>query len=108
MSVTRFRSTSLKARLAEAEAERNRLQEENYRLQSDPVNIAEWKRQEVVATTGAAIEIMEELTTKLGVVYANVAAIQGIFVNKTALNTSARTQREWALRQIEEGKNRAA
>jgi hypothetical protein len=104
MSVTRFRNQQLKTKLAEKdskinelEAEKLRLQQENERLNATPARVIEWQRQEVVATTGAVLDILGELSTKVGVVYGNVAAIQGVFVNKGALNMSARTQRELAL-----------
>jgi hypothetical protein len=74
-----------------------RLESDNERLNSTPAQIIEWKRQEVVATTAAVLDILGELSTKVGIVYGNVAAIQGVFVNRNALNMSARTRREIAL-----------
>lgn len=83
--------------ISHLEAERTRLANENERLNATPASIIEWKRQEVVATTAAVLDILGELSTKVGIVYGNVAAIQGVFVNRNALNMSARTRREIAL-----------
>jgi hypothetical protein len=85
------------SKITELEAERARLANENARLNSTPASIIEWKRQEVVATTAAVLDILGELSTKVGIVYGNVAAIQGVFVNRGALNMSARARREIAL-----------
>jgi hypothetical protein len=102
--ITRIKVTRLQQELAEKdtkimrlETERARLANENEILNATPASIVEWKRQEVVATTAAVLDILGELSTKVGIVYGNVAAIQGVFVNRGALNMSARTRREIAL-----------
>lgn len=85
------------SRITQLQALTAHLTNENEVLAATPARIIEWQRQEVVATTGAVLDILGELSTKMGVVYGNVAAIQGVFVNKGALNMSAQTRREMAL-----------
>jgi hypothetical protein len=91
-------------KIIELESERQRLKAENETLTNTPAKVLEWQRQEVVATTGAVLDILGELSSKVGVVYGNVAAIQGVFSNKAALNMSTRDRRE----QGQGGGNRAA
>lgn len=93
-------------KIIQLEVERDRLASENKMLNATPLATAEWQRQEAVAALGNALDIMSDVSIKTGIAYGHMASIQGVFVNKGALNMSARTRREIALGQ--ESGDRAA
>lgn len=84
-------------RIYQLELLRAQLKAENERLNGTPLAVLEWQRQEVVAALGAALDIMGEVSTKTGIAYGHMASIQGVFVNKGALNLSAKQRQSISL-----------
>jgi hypothetical protein len=78
------------AKVYQLELIKAQLKAETERLNGTPLAVFEWQRQEVVAAASACLEIMSEVSNKVGIVYGHMASIQGVFVNKGALNLSAR------------------
>jgi hypothetical protein len=92
----RERVYELAKKNAELELANAKLAAENAQLRGTPMAVAEFQRQEIVASLGSSLEIMAELSQKLGIAWGHMSTLQGVMMNKAALNMSLRQQREMA------------
>jgi hypothetical protein len=92
----RERIYELEKKTAELELANAKLAAENAQLRGTPMAVAEFQRQEIVASLGSSLEIMAELSQKLGIAWGHMSTLQGVMMNKAALNMSFKQQREVA------------